>query len=434
MKSFRGGMHVRDEKARTSGKAIEKSKEPAVVIVPMLQHIGTPSEPLVKEGDTVKAGQKIGDSKSFISAPVHAPVSGKVTAVGPRPHPLGSKVVSIVIENNGDTSFVPAIEPVPDPLALSPERIREAVREGGIVGMGGAAFPTYVKLTPIKDRKIDSYLLNGAECEPYLTADERLMIESAGRVIAGMKIMMRALGVTDGYVGIEDNKPEALRAMESATAPAGIRVVKLRTKYPQGAEKQLIKAVLGRTVPAGELPSAVGAVVNNVATAAAVAELFATGMPLIKRIVTVTGGAVREPKNLEVKIGTTFADVLSQCGGLVENTAKLIMGGPMMGIAQYTDEIPVIKGCSGILALTKEEIDEYPPGPCIRCGKCIAKCPMGTSPALLGVLAENKKWDSPELKDALDCIECGICAFVCPSKRHLIQYIKEAKARLQEKK
>jgi len=425
--SFRGGTHPPSKKHFTEGKAVEKAAVPPIVSIPLQQHIGAPCEAIVKPGDRVKMGQKIGQPKGFVSAPVHASVSGIVKSIQPVPSATGGQVLAVVIENDGLDTLYDSITPR-DIDSLTPEELKTLILESGIVGMGGATFPTHVKLSPSPEKKIDTVILNGAECEPYLTADHRLMLEQPHEIIYGLKAIMKVLGVTKGFIGIEDNKPDAIQSMRKAAEGEGnIQIKALKTKYPQGAEKQLIEAITKRQVPSGKLPMDVGVVVNNVGTAAAIAKAIKTGIPLIERIVTVAGGAVKEPKNLLVRIGTSFKDVIEQCGGFKEEPAKVISGGPMMGLAQYTLDVPVTKGTSGILLLTHQEAEVPPVQPCIRCGKCIGVCPIHLVPLNISAFALNEDFDNAEKAHALDCIECGSCSYICPAKRPLLQSIRMAK-------
>jgi len=426
--TFRGGTHPAEGKHLTAGKPIEPALTPKTVTLPLRQHIGDPCEPLVAVGDCVKLGQRIGERTDGLSAPVHASVSGTVTAITVAPHPVEGQGPAIVIENDG---LYAAAEPGAsgDPAAMRPPDIVRAVYAAGIVGMGGAAFPTHAKLTPPAGKPVDTVILNGAECEPYLTADHRLMLEHPDEIIFGLKAIMRAVGARSGYIGIENNKADAIRAMLAAAAgEKSITVARLRTKYPQGAEKQLITALTKLEVPSGGLPYDVGIVVNNVGTAVAVAAALKTGRPLIERVVTVTGTIVREPKNLLVKIGTPFGDLLAQCGGTTEAPAKVLAGGPMMGIAQYTLSVPVIKGTAGIVVLSAAEAAAPPESSCIRCGRCSEACPMRLQPLTLNALAVKGDYAACRAANVLDCIECGNCSYVCPAKRRLLESIRTAKA------
>ena len=431
--TFPGGIHAPHSKERTEHVPIRQASTPQTVVIPLLQHTGAPCEPLVKKGDRVLVGQKIGDSKAFVSAPVHSSVSGTVAAVEPRLHPaLCRDVLSVVIESDGRFEVDPGVGPRGDVDSMSADEIKTVIREAGIVGLGGAAFPTGVKVSPPKEKKIDVFLLNGAECEPYLTADHRLMLEESATIVYGMRALMKAVGVEKGIICIEDNKPDAIEAMRQAVADyPNLEVAVVKTKYPQGGEKQLIKAVLGREVPPPPgLPMDVGVVVNNVGTAAAVATAIRSGMPLVERVVTVTGSLVREPANLRVRIGTSFQHLIEQCGGLTGNAYKIVMGGPMMGIAQFTTEVPVIKGTSGILVLSMAEAAIQEPTNCIRCGRCVESCPMFLMPLYIRTYAEAARWDLVERYSPANCIECGSCAYNCPAKIPLVQWMKIAKAEI----
>ena len=434
LRTFKGGIHPPHGKSFTEKKPVEKANEPKVVMIPLQQHIGAPCQPIVQVGDKVKVGQKIGDTEAFVSAPVHSSVSGEVKEISQKLTPTG-EVLCIVIEADGKNDVDESVQPKPDVETLSKEEILKVIREAGITGMGGAAFPTHVKLSPPPDKKIDTVILNGAECEPYLTADHRLMLENPDRVVYGLKAIMKALNVTEGHIGIEANKPDAISAMEEAVKEEkGMRVVPLKVKYPQGAEKQLIYACTKREVPSGKLPMEVNVVVSNIGTAAAIGEAFKTGMPLIERIASITGSGIKEPKNLKIKVGTSFKDIIEQCGGYNGKIGKLIMGGPMMGLAQFTDEIPCIKGTSGILVFTEEDARLPKPQNCIRCGKCVETCPMGLMPLYISAYASNNMLDKAEEVNALDCIECGSCSFVCPSKRPLLETIRVGKSEINARK
>ncbi len=426
--TFKGGTHPPHSKKATEMHAVERTLEPKLVIIPMQQHIGAPCEPIVKAGDEVKLGQKIGEAKGFVSVPVHSSVSGRVVSVEPRLYTGGTVVTCVVIESDMQNTVHPDIAPKGDIENLTADEIKTIIKDAGIVGMGGAAFPTHVKLAPPPDKKVDTVILNGAECEPYLTADHRLMLESPEDVVDGLKALMKALGVKKGFIGIEVNKPDAIEVIyNAAKGIEGIEVVALKTKYPQGAEKQLIYACTGREVPSGGLPADAGVVVNNVGTAAAVAKAIKTGMPLVERIVTITGAGVKTPKNLMVKIGTSFREVVEQCGGLNGQVGKIVAGGPMMGITQFSLDVPVIKGTSGILILSEQEARLPKPSNCIRCGKCIDVCPINLMPINISANALLDRFEQAEGLHAMDCIECGSCSFVCPAKRPLVDSIRVAK-------
>jgi electron transport complex protein RnfC len=405
------------------------------VVIPLRQSLGAPAEPCVKVGDEVKVGQKIGEAAGFVSVPVHASISGSVAAIARFPHPVGGEQPAIVIEGDGEDAWHDSVEPRADTDSLSADEIKSIVREAGIVGLGGAAFPTHVKLAPPESKPIDTAILNGAECEPWLTADHRLMLERAGEILAGFELIMRALGCERGYVGIEANKPDAVKSMKGALPDgAGIEVLALEVKYPQGAEKQLIDAILRRRVPAGGLPMDVGVVVQNVGTSLAVHEAVSLGRPLTRRVVTLTGTPVARPGNFLARIGTLVSAILDEAGGCRSDVAKVISGGPMMGIAQFTLDVPVIKGMSGMLFLGPDEIDVHEPDPCLRCAHCVAACPMKLVPTTIEKFVEAGQFDNAVGTGLLDCIECGSCAYVCPSRRRLVHNFKYGKYIANERK
>ena len=410
---------------------------PKRVILPLQQHIGAPCEALVKAGDIVKVGQKIAESKGFVSAPIHASISGKVLGRGKAHHPVLGKCDSIVIESEGQIGWDESVKKRENVDSLNNDELKNIIKEAGIVGLGGAAFPTHVKLSPPPDKKIDTVILNGAECEPYLTCDHRIMLEQTEKVIKGFLIIIKILGPENCYIGIEDNKENAISLFEEKLLDMElnekIKVVKLKTIYPQGAEKNLIYSITGRQVPnSGGLPMDVGCVVSNVQTAKAIYDAVYEGKPLVERVVTVTG-AVKEPKNLLVKIGTPVKDIINHCGGYEGTTGKLISGGPMMGIAQYTDDIPIIKGSSGVL-VQKEDIISDEEKDCIRCSKCVDKCPMNLMPTMIYQYSKKDDFDRCKEYFALDCYECGCCSYVCPSKIPLVHWIKHAKSELVKRK
>jgi electron transport complex protein RnfC len=428
-KSFRGGVHPDDRKRFTAAKPIETAPLPDKVVIPTRQHIGAPCAPVVKVGDLVKKGQVIAETQAFVSSPVHASVSGKVVEIADYPHPVFGFCQSVVIESDGLDEWAEGLPLERDWEALEAGALKDIIRQAGIVGMGGATFPTHVKLAPPPEKPIDAFILNGAECEPFLTADHRVMLEATDRVVTGVRIVMKVLGVAKGFIGIEENKPDAIAAVTAATKGTGITVVPLKTKYPQGAEKTLIKVILDREVPSGGLPMDVGAVVQNVGTMVAVADAVTRGLPLVERVATVTGGAVAEPKNLLLRVGMTFAQAVELCGGFAKPPAKLIMGGPMMGLAQCRLDVPVIKGTSGILALAEEDINTGEERPCIRCGRCVEACPMGLVPSMLSILGQRGLYQvAKEEYDLLDCVECGSCVYACPAKRNIVHYVKYLKA------
>lgn len=429
LKSFLGGIHPKDSKKYSFDKAIECPVLPKKVIIPMSQHIGAPCTPIVKVGDMVKKGQVIGKSDAFMHSPIHASVSGKVIEVAEKPHASKGQCLSVVIENDGLDEWAQGIPLKREWDKLEIEEIKNIIKEAGIVGLGGATFPTHVKLSPSKEKNIDVFILNAAECEPYLTADYRMMLEYTERIVTGVKIVMKVLGVEKGFIGIEDNKQDAIKITKEAFRGTSVEVAALPTKYPQGAEKMLIKVLTGREVPAGGLPMDVGAVVQNVGTIVAISDAVASGIPLIERVTTVSGDAINEPKNLLLRIGTSFRDVIDYCGGFSKTPEKIIMGGPMMGIAQFSLEVPVMKGVSGILALSSEAVNSGEESPCIRCGRCVKACPMGLIPSMLSILGERQRLEeAKEEFGLLNCIECGSCTYTCPAKRNIVQYVKYLKA------
>lgn len=433
--TFKGGVHPQYNKELTNRLPIEVMPAPKEVIIPLSQHTGAPCEPLVKVGDEVKLGQKIGEAKGFVSVPVHSSVSGKVKAIEPRLHSSGRFVNAIVIENDNLDTLDESVKPKGDVDALTSDEIKNIIKEAGIAGMGGAAFPTHVKLSPPPDKKVDTVIINGAECEPYLTCDHRLMVEHADEIVYGLKAILKALNVNKGFIAIEVNKPDAIDAMEKAAAGVrGVEVARLATKYPQGGEKQLIKAVTGREVPSGGLPADVGVVVDNVGTAYSIARAIKVGMPLVERVVTITGQAVKNPKNVLVRIGTMLKDIVDYCGGFNGEPGKLITGGPMMGVTQFTLEIPVIKGTSGVLILPEDMTKPERVRPCTKCAKCVDVCPMNLMPLFISMYALNDDFDNAEKYHALDCIECGCCSYICPCKRPLVESIRQAKREILAKR
>jgi electron transport complex protein RnfC len=428
--TFRGGIHPPDRKELSRGAAITPAKPPKTAVIPLSQHIGAPCNPTVEIGQEVKIGDVVGMAEAFVSAPVHATVSGKVVGIGEVPNPMGRMVNSVIIENNGNEEWAELKEDA-DYLGLDPAAIKEKIKNAGIVGMGGAAFPTNVKLSPPKEKPIDTVIINGAECEPYLNADYRLMMERPGDLVEGLKVLMKVLGVDKGYIGIENNKPDAVEVLkQAASGESNIEVMACEVKYPQGAEKMLIKALVGREVPnAGGLPMDVGVVVHNVGTAVAVYEAAKFGRPLIERVVSVTGDGINEPKNLMVRIGTPVGQLIEECGGLKDDAVKVVSGGPMMGFALFTLDMPVTKGTSGVLIMTETEtahVEEYEA--CIRCGRCIDVCPMGLMPSMLSILSEAEFYEEAKEYGLFDCFECGTCSFVCPSKRPIVQFVRLAKS------
>ena len=429
--TFKRGIHPEYQKELSSGKSIRISTLPQRVVIPLSQHIGAPAKAEVNIGDEVRRGQVIGSPASFVSAPVHASISGKVVAVADFPHPSGKMAPSIVIESDGKDESILLNENA-DYMNLSADEMKTLIKNAGIVGLGGAAFPTNVKLSPPKEKPIDTVILNGAECEPYLTADHRLMLEYSQEIVEGLKIIMKTLNVTQGYIGIESNKPDAIEKISGVISKEShIEMCALEVKYPLGAEKMLIKAIKDREVPSKGLPMDIGVVVHNVGTAFAIYEAVRYGKPLIERVVTVTGKGVKEPGNMMVRIGTLIRDVVEQCGGLVEDAVKVIIGGPMMGFAQWSLDVPVVKGTSGILVLTEDEHTPEEYYACIRCGRCIDACPMGLNPSMLSILSEKGHFEETREYNLFDCFECGCCAFVCPSNRPMVQFMRLAKSQVK---
>lgn len=430
---FRGGVHPPENKIQTENMAVEEVKAPKMLYVALLQHIGAPLDPIVAVGDRVLKGQKIADSQAFMSSPIHSPVSGIVKRIEDHVFPLMGRIKTVIIENDEQETW-DELSKIEKWENVDRRTLLTMIREKGIVGIGGASFPTHIKLDPPADAKIDTLLLNGAECEPYLNSDNRLMIENPEKIVNGIKIIKKILGVNRAIIGIEENKPEAIASMRKAVEGTGIEIAPLKTKYPQGGEKQLIKAVLDRQVPSGKLPSAVGVVVQNTGTAAAIYDGIVNGIPLIEKVVTVSGKGIINPKNVKIAIGTPFSYLLDYCGVNREVVDKLVMGGPMMGMAQFSEEAPVIKGTSGLLALTKEETNPYKTRACIGCGKCVEACPMGLEPLMFARLAAFEQWEQLKEYSLMDCIECGSCAYICPANRPLTEAIKIGKSKLRAMK
>lgn len=430
LKAFRGGIEPPHHK-KTAELATVKMPLPAKVIIPMLQHIGAPCVPLVKKGERVLVGQKIGDADAVVSAPVHASVSGLVSAVAPLLYPGGFEVMAVEILPDGQQEIHESVQPVQN---MDRASLLKSIRESGLVGLGGAGFPTAVKLAPPSHKPLDTLVINAAECEPYITADYREMMENMDGVLAGIKIVMELTGIRKAFVGIENNKPTAIKQLTlQAKDFEGIDIVPLRTRYPQGGEKQLIYAVAGRRVPAGELPSDIGVLVQNVNTVSFLANFVRTGMPLTKKRVTVDGGAVENPLNVEVLIGTPLREVFEFCGGFREKPVKIVMGGPMMGAAQCSLDNPVVKQTNALLALTAAEAIKPQESVCLRCGKCIDACPMGLLPLQINALVARGNIEAARAYHVQDCMECGCCAYVCPAARHLVQSVRYAKAELKRK-
>ncbi|MFU8795517.1 MAG: electron transport complex subunit RsxC [Dethiobacteria bacterium] len=431
VKQFFGGIHVPHYKSFTEHKAIKEASLPEEIIIPLLQHTGAPNEPLVKVGDKVKAGQKIGATDKFVSAPVHASLSGTVTAIEPRPFITGQMIDSIII----------AVDKNQDELELanndldkvSKEDIVNAVKEAGIVGMGGAAFPTAIKLSPPPDKKVDALIINGCECEPYLTCDHRLMLEKPAELLQGVKLLRKMLSVEKAYVCIEDNKDDAIEAVRQENDDPNIILLRMPTKYPQGSEKHLVKAALDREIPSGGLPFDVGALIQNVGTCVAIYEAVKFGKPLIERVVAVTGQNLKDPQNLMVKIGTPLSHIIEDCGGIVEEPAKVVVGGPMTGRAQSSLDVPVVKGTTGVVVLPPDmALEDMEYSDCVRCCKCVEHCPMLLYPNQISIYCEAVMIQEALDWNTMDCIECGICAYVCPSKRPITQLVQRTKPLIRD--
>ena len=428
IKRFVGGVHPDDLKRYTEYKKIETAPLPGKVIIPMRQHIGAPCIPVVQKGDHVKKGQVIARSDAYVSGNIHASISGTVVEFEEYPHPVFGRCQSIVIENDGLDEWIEGVPFNRDWQDLDREELLNIIRDAGIVGMGGATFPTHVKLSPPPEKNIDTFILNAAECEPYLTADHRLMLEHMECIVTGVKIVMKILHVKNAYIGIEDNKQDAIISMKQAFRDTSVKVVSVPTKYPQGAEKVLIKRLLGREVPSGQLPMDVGVVVNNVGTIVAITNAVTKGIPLIERVVTVSGRSVKEPKNLLLRMGSTFELAINCCGGLVKKPEKIIMGGPMMGVAQSSLDVPIVKGVSGILCLAKQDVHSGRESACIHCTRCVQGCPMGLNPSMLSKLGQHNLYhEARDEYHLFDCVECGSCVFICPAHRNIVQYIRYMK-------
>ncbi len=434
MKTFRiGGVHPAENKLSASSP-IREAALPKQAVFSMFQHIGAPAVPVVKKGDTVKVGTLLGEAGGFVSAPIYSSVSGKVSKVDVALDASDTRRMAVYVDVEGD-EWEEGIDRSTDLVKLADrpdldaKTIVEKIKQAGIVGMGGATFPTHVKLCPPPGQKAECVIINAVECEPYLTADHRLMLEKADEILVGVQLLMKAVGVEKGYVGIENNKPDAIVLMErKAEKYPNIEIVPLKVKYPQGGEKQLIDAFIGRQVPAPPaIPINVGAVVQNVGTAFAVYEAVMKNKPLISRVITVTGKSVKQPSNLMARLGTPFQQLIDECGGLPEDTGKVIGGGPMMGKALISLDIPMTKGSSGLLIMNDKEARRTAPQPCIRCAKCVSACPMGLEPFLLATASSQHMWDVTEQNNVTSCIECGSCAFTCPSHRPLLDMIRLGK-------
>ncbi|OPX23091.1 MAG: electron transport complex subunit RsxC [Planctomycetales bacterium 4484_123] len=434
---FARGLHPDDKKSISAGAGIEVLPTPKSVLIPLLQHIGAPCEPAVKPRAEVRLGQAVGEAKAFVSAPVHASIDGKTAAATVTTLPNGRHVAAIPITAAEEQSLSGQALwediyggqwPTDGLGSFDPEQIVTAVRSAGLVGMGGAAFPTHVKLTPNEKRPVDTLVVNGCECEPYLTADHRLMLEAPAPIITGALLAARAAGAERIIVAIEDNKPDAAEAMAAAAEGTPVQVAIVQTRYPMGGERQLIPAVLGREVPTGGLPLDVGVVVVNVATAAAIARAVIRGKPLTHRVVSVTGEGINQPKNLLVPLGASYAELVAFCGGLADSAGRVIAGGPMMGFALAELDVPVTKGTSGVVVLTEEQLRRAEQTACLRCGRCVDVCPAGLVPTKIALAARHQDWETARRYYLTACFECGCCAYVCPANIPLVQLIRTGKA------
>lgn len=427
--TFRGGVHPYEGKELSQDLPIKTVKSAkGEYIFPMAQHIGAPATPIVAKGDKVLVGQKIGEASGFISANICSSVSGTVKAVEPRMLLNGSKATCVVIDNDGEYAGVPGLGEDRDYTKLTNDEIRQIVKEAGIVGMGGAGFPTNVKLTPKDPNAIDYILVNGAECEPYLTSDYRQMLECPEEIVGGLKVILKLFDKAKGLICIEDNKPEAIRKMEAAVQnESRIEVKVLKTKYPQGGERTLISAATGRKIYSAKLPADAGCIVDNISTVIAIYRAVCKQTPLITRVMTLTGEAFNTPVNVEVRLGCNHADLVAEGDGYKEEPAKVISGGPMMGFAMFDLNVPVTKTSSSILAMTRDQVAEFEPSPCIRCGRCVEACPGNLVPQKMAVAASHNDYATFEKLNGMECYECGSCTFVCPAKRPLTQTFKEAR-------
>lgn len=434
MKTFHiGGVHPAENKL-SAASPIREAALPKQAVFSMFQHIGAPAKPVVKKGDEVKVGTLLAEAGGFVSAPIYSSVSGKVSKVDVALDASGTRRMAVYVDVVGDEweesiDRSTTLVRLSDRPELDSKTIVEKVKDAGIVGMGGATFPCHVKLSPPPGCKAECVIINAVECEPYLTADHRLMLEHPEEILVGLQLIMKAVDVKKGFIGIENNKPDAIAVMtEKAKGYEGIEIVPLKVKYPQGGEKQLIDAVIGRQVPAPPaIPINVGAVVQNVGTAFAIYQAVMKNKPLIDRIITVTGKSIKQPSNLLARLGTPFQQLIDECGGLPEDSGKIIGGGPMMGKALTSLEIPMTKGSSGLLVMNEKEARRATPNPCIRCAKCVSACPMGLEPYLLSKMSALEDWEGAEKNDVVSCIECGSCQFTCPSNRPLLDMIRVGK-------
>jgi electron transport complex protein RnfC len=428
--TFKGGIHPPASKELTANKEVEIYYPVGDMVYPMSQHLGVPCSPIVKKGDSVLVGQKIADSEAFVSAPILSSVSGKVKDIAFRATISGALETCVIVENDGKYEHAADLLPHSDYKSLDPKEIRRIIREAGVVGMGGATFPTHVKLSPPPDRKIRWLIVNGAECEPFLNCDNRLMMEHPEPIISGLEICMRLFPEAEGIIAIENNKPESIRRMEGELSEHSgkIRVLPHKVKYPQGAEKMLIYSVTGQEIPPGALPADVGCIIINVSTASHISLAVIDGIPVVDRMISVTGDVIASPKNFSAPLGTSVHELIDAAGGFTEDPARILSGGPMMGISMRSIDVPTVKGTSGILALSERSTFCPPESNCIRCGRCIQACPMGLTPTNLDSLVRRREYSEFEAAGGFNCIECGSCTYACPSFRHLTQGCRDGKA------
>lgn len=426
--TFRGGSHPFEGKDLSKDLKIKEVLPKGLLVYPMSQHIGAPASPIVKKGDRVLVGQKIGESQGFVSANIYSSVSGTVTAVEPRLTVSGAKVMSVVVENDNEYEKAEGVGQKRNYEQLTKDEIRNSIKEAGVVGMGGAGFPTHIKLTPKDDSKIEYVIVNGAECEPYLTSDYRVMLEEPEKIVQGLKVILKLFEHAEGIIAIEDNKPEAIKVMSKLVEnESKIQVKVLKTKYPQGAERQLIYATTGRAINSSMLPADAGCVVDNVDTVVAISAAVCESTPTIRKIITVTGDAIKKPQNFCVPTGLNYAELVDEAGGFTVQPEKVVSGGPMMGMALYDLNVPVMKTSSALLCMTKDEVAANEPSACIRCGRCVEACPSRLIPQKM--LECSERFDDAGFiaLNGMECYECGSCTYVCPAKRRLTQSFKQTR-------